>query len=80
MRATVATSHGNRHSLIAKLPDVSLLVKQMINDSIFEEKLGHTSMLNNTAMFAFSDLFYIGSAHLSNGIALSRYVDSAQGN
>ncbi len=37
-------------------------------------------MPNNTHMSGFSDLFYIGSAHLSNGIALSRYVDSARGN
>ena len=79
-RATGATSHGNRHSLVAKLPDVSLLVKHMIDDSIFEEKLGRTGMSNNTAMSAFPDLFYIRSAHLSNGIALSKYVDSAQGN
>ncbi len=80
LRATGATSHGNRHSLVAKLPDVSLLVKYMIDDSIFEEKLGRTDIPNNTPMSAFPDLFYVGNAHLSNGIALSRYVDSARGN
>ena len=79
-QATGATSHGNCHFLVAKLPDVSLLVKHMIDDSIFEEKLSRTGISNNTAMSAFPDLFYIGSAHLSNGIALSRYVDSTRGN
>ncbi|WP_375449162.1 hypothetical protein [uncultured Nostoc sp.] len=80
LRATGATSHSNHHSLIANLPDMSLLVKYMINDSIFEEKLGRTGMSNNTAISAFPDLFYIGSAHPSNGIALSRYVNSVRGN
>ncbi len=80
LRATGATSYGNRHSLVAKLPDVSLLVKHMIDDSIFEKKLGRTGLPNNTLISIFPDLFYVGSAHLSNGIALSRYVDSAQGN
>ena len=79
-RAIRATFHNNRHSLVAKLLDASLLVKHMIDNSIFEEKLGRTGISNNTAMFVFPNLFYIGSAHLSNGIALSRYVDSAQGN
>ncbi len=51
----------------------------MINDSIFKEKLGHTGILNNIAMSAFPNLFYIESAYLSNGITLSRYVDFAWG-
>lgn len=37
-------------------------------------------MQNKTTMSAFLDFFYIGSAHLSDGITLSRYVDFAQGN
>ena len=75
-----ATFHGNCHSFITKLPVISLLVKYMIDDSIFEEKLGRTGIPNNTVISAFSNFFYIGSAHLSNGITLSRYIDSAQGN
>ncbi len=80
LQVTGATSHGNCHSLVAKLLDVSLLVKHMIDDSIFEEKLGRTGIPNNTPISAFPDLFYIGSAYLSNDIALSRYVDSTRGN
>lgn len=79
-RATGATSHGNRHYPVAKLPDVSLLVKHMTGDSIFNEKLGRTGIRNNTTMSAFPDLFYTGAANLSNGIALSKYVNSARGN
>lgn len=52
----------------------------MTNDSIFDEKLGYTSTQNNTTISAISDLFYIGAIHLSNGIALTRYVNSACGN
>ena len=37
-------------------------------------------MSNNTAMSAFPNFFYIESAHLSNSIALSRYIDSVRGN
>ena len=55
-RATGATSHGNCHSFIAKLSDVSLLVKHMIEDSIFKEKLGHTGIRNNSAISAFPDM------------------------
>lgn len=79
-RATGATSHGNRHSLVAKLPDVSLLVKHMIEDSIFKEKLGRTGIRNNSAMSAFPDMWYIGAGRLSSGKVLSRYVKSARGN
>lgn len=80
LQATDTIFHGNYYSFIAKLPDVSLLAKHMINNSIFKEKLGCTSMSNNTAISAFPDFFYIGSAHLSNNIALSRYIDSTQDN
>ena len=79
-QATGATFYGNCHSLIAKLLDVSLLVKHMINDSIFEEKLDRTGMSNNIAMSTFPDFFYIRNAYFSNGIALSRYIYSARGN
>ena len=79
-RATGATSHGNRHCLVAKLPDVSLLVKHMIEDFIFKEKLGRTGIRNNSAISAFPDIWYIGAGRLSNGKVLSRYVKFAHGN
>lgn len=76
-RATDATSHGNCHSFIAKLSDISLLIKHIIDDSIFNEKVGRTSMQNNTAKSAFPNLFYIRSICLSTGIVLSKYFKSA---
>ncbi len=80
LQATSATSYSNCHFLVSNLLDVSLLVKYIINNSIFKKKLGRTVMPNNTAISTFSNFYYIGSAHLSNGIVLSRYIDSTQGN
>lgn len=77
LQAINATFYDNYHSFIAKLSDIFLLVKYIINDSIFKKKLGYTGMLNNTIISTFPNLFYIGSTHLSNNIALSRYVDFA---
>lgn len=79
-QATGATSYGNYHSFVAKLSDISLLVKHMIDDSILNEKLGRTGIQNNTTISAFPDLFYTGATYLSNGIALTRYVNSIHGN
>lgn len=79
-RATGVTSHGNRHSLVAKLPDVSLLVKHMTGDLIFREELGRCGLRNSDKPSAFADPFSDGTARFSSGIALSKYVASARGN
>lgn len=81
-RTTGATSHGNRHSLVAKLPDVSLLIKHMAGDSIFEEKLGRCGAQNGNGNLpsVFVDPFTEGTACLSTGIPISRYVYEARGN
>lgn len=52
----------------------------MIDDSIFNEKLGRTGIQNNTTIFVFSYLFYIRAIYLSNGIALTRYVNFVHNN
>lgn len=80
LRTTGATSYGNRHSLVAKLPDVSLLIKHMAGDSIFEEKLGRCGAQNGNVLSAFVDLFTEGTTRLSTGIPISKYVHKAQGN
>ena len=72
--------HNNYYSFTAKLSDVSFLVKNMIDDSIFNEKLGRTSIQNNTTIFGFLDFFSTKVTHLSTGIALSKYINSAHGN
>lgn len=79
-RATSATSHGNHHSLVAKLPDVSLLVKHMTGDLIFREELGRCGLRNSDKLSAFTDPFSDKTACFSSGIALSKYLASAQGN
>ena len=80
LQVTGATSYSNCYSFVAKLLNVFLLVKHMINDSIFKKKLSHIDIPNNIPIFAFLDLFYIGSIYLLNDITLSKYIDSAQGN
>ncbi len=49
-RVTRTTSYSNCHFLVAKLSDVSLLVKYMTNNSIFDKKLGHIGTQNNTTI------------------------------
>lgn len=39
-----ATSYNNCHFFVTKLPDVSLLVKNMTNNFIFDKKLGYTGI------------------------------------
>ncbi len=75
-----ATSHGNHHSLAAKLPDILLLVKHMTEDSFFREQLGRTGLRSNLQQLAFPDLFADGIACLATGLELGRYVYAARGN
>lgn len=79
-RTTGATSHGNRHSLAAKLPDISLLVKHMTEDSLFREQLGRTGLQSNLQQSAFPDLFADSTVRFATGLELSRYVYAARGN
>lgn len=79
-QTTDITSHSNHYSFIAMLLNISFMVNYMINDSIFEEKLGRTGISNNIAISAFSDLFYIGNTYLSNSITLNRYINYIQDN
>lgn len=71
LHAIGATFHDNPHFFVAKLPDISFLVKYMTNDSIFNEKLDRIGIQNNTTIFAFLNLFYTRAAYLLNVIALS---------
>ncbi len=68
-RATGATSDGNRHSLVAKLPDVSLLVEHMTDDSIFDEKLGHTG-IRTTPLYLHSPIFFTPEPLISQTVLL----------
>lgn len=74
------TSHNNHHFFVAKLSNISFLVKHLTNDSIFKEKLGRTSTQNNIIMSAFPNLFYSKAVHFLNGIALSQYINFVHNN
>lgn len=39
-RVTGATSYGNHHLLVSTFPDISLLVKHLVEDAVFEQQLG----------------------------------------
>lgn len=76
---TGTMSHGNHHSLVAKIPDVSLLIKHMTSNSIFQEQLGRGGLRNGNRLSAFADLFSDGDTRLSSGILLTKYKDAVRG-
>lgn len=73
-------SHGNHHYFVTKLPDVSLLIKYIADDSIFQEKLGRYRVWNGNLPSEFTNLFSDGTACLFTGLPLYRYVHKSQGN
>ncbi len=75
-----ATSYGNCYSLAAKLPNVLLLVKYMIEDSFFREQLGRTGLQSYLQQLAFPDLFADSTVCLATGLELGRYVYAAYKN
>lgn len=77
---TSATSYNNRHFCVAKLPDISFLMKYMTNNSIFEEKLSCILMQNNIIISIFPNLFYTTTTYLSTGIVFNKYMNFAHGN
>ncbi len=66
--------HGNCHSLAAKLPNILLLIKYIIEDSLFREQLGWIGPQSILQQLAFPDLFADDTACLATGLELDRYV------
>ena len=54
-RAIQFTSHGNHHSLVGSTSDLSLLVKILVEDKVFEFEAGRSAKDNE-----FVDLFARG--------------------
>ena len=79
-RTTRATSHSNCHSLAVTLFNISLLIKHIIENSLFCEQLGRIGLWSNLQWLAFPDLFADGIARFATGLELARYVCSARGN
>lgn len=75
-RVTGATSYGNHHLLVSTFPDISLLVKHLVEDAVFEQQLGR-GMGKETQL---CDVFSEGTISISSGVALQNYVNRARGN
>ena len=75
-----ATLQGNCHNLTAKLLNISLFVKHMIENSFFYEQLGWKRLQSNLQQLVFSDLFADSITHLATGLKLGRYVYTAYRN
>ncbi len=65
--------HGNCYSLATKVPDISLLVKHMIENSLFQKQLGRTGLRNNRTEYAYRDLFAEGVACISTDVLVDTY-------
>lgn len=76
MARVTATSHGNHHSLVSTFPDISLLVKHLVEDAVFEQHLGR-GVVTETQL---RDVFGEGTTSISSGVALENYLNRARGN
>lgn len=74
------TFYDNCYFFIAKLLNLSFLIKHIIYNFIFDEKLDSTSIQNNITIFLSSNFFYCKAVYFSNSIILSKYVNFAYGN
>lgn len=62
------------------MPDVSLLVKHMTNDSIFLKQLSQNKLKNGNGISAFTNFFLNKDTKLSSGIPLAKYKNATQKN
>lgn len=70
------TSHGNYYSLVSTFPDISLLVKHLAKNEIFEQCLGRgigTKIL-------LCDIFRQDTTSISIEVALENYLNCARKN
>lgn len=72
--------HGDCHSLTAKLPNILLLVKYIIENSLFHEQLDQIGSKYNLHQSAFLDLFADNTTCFTTGLKLNRYVCAAYRN
>lgn len=79
-QALNVTFYNNYYSFVTKLLNISFLVKNIIENSIFKKKLGYISTQNNIAMSIFPNIWYIKAGYLLNNKVLSRYIKFAYGN
>lgn len=75
-RITGATSHENYYLLVSTFPDMSLLVKHLVEDAAFEEQLGR----GIGKEIQLPDFFSEGTTNISSGVALENYLNRAREN
>ncbi len=75
-RATRATRHRNRHSVIDSRSNITLMVKLIGKTDVFKIQPGRGSPESSE----FVDLFAKGSALMNTGVPLKNYKKRAKGN
>ena len=73
-------SYNNCYFLVAKLPDVFLLIKYINGDPIFQEKFSQCRIQNSSLPSTFDDLFLDRATSILIGIFLSKYIYKLQRN
>lgn len=73
---TKVTFHGNHHSLVSIFPDISLLIKHLIENIVFEKQLGR-GMKKKAQL---SDVFSKSTTNISSRVKLENYLNCARGN
>lgn len=77
---TNAILHGNHHCLFVKIPDISLFIKYMTCDSVFEELLGRGGLINGNKISTFVDFLLNKNTRLYSGFLLAKYQNVIQSN
>ena len=75
-RVIGATSYGNHHLLVSTFPNISLLVKHLVKDAVFEQQLGR-GMGKETQL---CDIFSEETINISSKVVLENYVNCARRN
>lgn len=75
-RVTRVTSHENQHLLVSTFPDISLLIKHLIENIAFEKQLGRG--MEKKAQL--SDIFSKDTTNIFNKVKLENYLNCIQGN
>ena len=66
-RKSGAINHGNHHSAVNNIVDVSKLVQLLVKDGVFEEQLGQKCEAE------ISNLFALGTAKMATEIPFHKY-------
>ena len=73
---TRVTSHGNHHLLVSIFPNISLLIKHLIENIAFEKQLGRG--IEKKAQL--SNVFSKSTTNISSRVKLENYLNCVRGN